>query len=105
MLLGEGWGAVHEDQQLDDALDFVQVAGGGLQCCEQIDGYAPRRLLPFRGGQVGAQFAGPGVAVFLCYVAGDEEEVAGSFVATLKFTAVVLAPQRRTPTRSSGSGL
>src|SRR5216683_2681720 len=78
MLLGECWGAVDQHEQLDDAADFVQIANGGLQGYQQIDGDRLRSLLSFRGGQVRAEFAGPGLAIFFGDVPGDEDEVAGA---------------------------
>src|SRR5258707_9953104 len=160
MLLGERGSAVHQYEQLDDAADFVEIADGGLQRCQQINGDELCGLLSFRGGQVRAEFAGPRLAVFFGNVPGNEDEVAGTdernkggawrvelgkddvarfqlfvdghrnasyavdkagkslrpqkaglsysyegaVIRELKFTAAILPPQRRMPTRSSGAG-
>src|SRR5712672_1947261 len=78
MLLGKGWRAIHQDEQLYDAADFVEVASGGLQGSEKIDGNGLCCLPSFGGGQVCAEFAGPWLAVRFCDVAGDEKEIAGA---------------------------
>src|SRR5260370_9965983 len=78
MLLGERGSAVHQYEQLDDAADFVEIADGGLQRCQQIDGDRLRSLLSFRGGQVRAEFAGPRLAVFFGNQPGNEVKVAGT---------------------------
>src|SRR5258707_8121094 len=78
MLLGERGSAVHQYEQLDDAADFVEIADGGLQGCQQVNGDELCGLLSFRGGQVRAEFAGPRLAVFFGNVPGNEDEVAGT---------------------------
>src|SRR6266849_2407562 len=76
MLFGKGWGAIHQHEQLYNALNSVEVANGGLQRCHEVDGNGLRCLLSFGGGQVCAEFAGPRLAVFFCDVAGNEDEIA-----------------------------
>src|SRR5260370_13585573 len=78
MLLGERGSAVHQYEQLDDAADFVEIADGSLQRCQQVNGDELCGLLSFRGGQVRAEFAGPRLAVFFGNVPGNEDEVAGT---------------------------
>jgi hypothetical protein len=43
---------VHQAHDLDDALDLVQVADGGMQRAQQVDGDGARGLLAFLGADV-----------------------------------------------------
>ena len=70
--------AVDEARDADDALDLVEVADGGVQRAEQVDGDGARRLLAGRGGHVAAELADPDLAVALGDVAGQEDEVAAA---------------------------
>ena len=68
--------AVHEDEELDDALDALEVAEGGVQRAQEVDGDAAGRLASLLGRERRAELADPRLAVPLRDVAGHEEEVA-----------------------------
>ena len=71
VLLRERGRAVHEHQQLDDALDALEVAEGGLQRAQEVDGdgRGPPRV-PAAVARPAPELADPGLAVPLGDVAG-----------------------------------
>jgi len=81
MLLGKSRGAVDQDHQLDDAADLFEVAGGGVECAEEVDGDGARGLKPFGGAEIEPKLAGPNfTAFFFGDVTGDKEKIAGADV-------------------------
>jgi hypothetical protein len=78
MLFRELRGAVHEHQQLDDALDVFQIAGCGLQSGEKIDGHGTRGSLTIHRRQVDAELTGPRLAIPPGDVTRQKNEIAAA---------------------------
>src|SRR6218665_1727768 len=85
VLFGEVAGAVDQAQQLDDALDAVQItATGGLQRAQQIDGDSAGCGLAFFGADVAAQLRHPGFAVLAGDMAAQEHQRAGLYIGHIR---------------------
>eukprot|EP01137_Pigoraptor_chileana_P028249 Opistho-2@11896 len=78
VLLGEVGRAVDQAHHLDDAADLVQVADGGVQGAQQVDGDGAGGGLAGGGVDIAAQLAGPDLALALGDMAGDEDQIAGA---------------------------
>jgi hypothetical protein len=75
MLLVERRGAVHQHEQLDDAPDRIEVAGRCFKSSQQIDGDPARGLFAVRRGEIRAELPGPGLAILLRDMTGDEDQI------------------------------
>jgi hypothetical protein len=78
MLLGIVGRTVYENQQLDDALDFVQVSESGMQCRQDFDGNAAGGLLALRNEEIVAKLSHPRSSALFCDMPGNEKKIAAA---------------------------
>ncbi len=78
MLLVERRGAVDQHEQLDDAPDRIEVAGRCFKSSHQIDGNPARGLFAVRRSDIRAELPGPGLAILLRDMTGDEDQISAA---------------------------
>src|SRR5579863_4951636 len=75
MLFSKSQRTIDEHEQLDDALDTVQVAGCGIQGCQQVDGNRACCFLALLSTDAVTKLSDPWLAVFLGDVTGHEQKL------------------------------
>src|SRR4051812_15683720 len=70
--------AVHEDQQLEDAGDRVEVGRCGMERAEKPNRDSARGLLSLRDGDLRTESANPGLTVSARDMSRHEDQIAGA---------------------------
>ena len=77
MLLGKAAGGIDQRHQLDDAPNPVEIAHGGMECAQQVNGNGAGGLFAFFGLHGFAKLPDPGFAILAGHMAAQKNQLAG----------------------------